>query len=79
MFKPTILFLNVFRFFFYSYENNESANTHVEKGNVLGKVALSALEDYYLRDFTLAGVIDFMKIINQFETEFMTNCNEYFS
>ena len=37
---PTVLFLNGFRFFFYSNENDEPAHIHVRKGNGEGKIWL---------------------------------------
>jgi Domain of unknown function (DUF4160) len=37
---PTVLFLNGFRFFFYSNENNEPPHIHIRKGDGEGKIWL---------------------------------------
>lgn len=38
---PTILFINGFRFFFYSNENNEPAHIHVKKADAEAKIWLA--------------------------------------
>ncbi|MBI5857050.1 MAG: DUF4160 domain-containing protein [Sphingobacteriales bacterium] len=50
---PTVLFLNGFRFFFYSNENNEPAHIHVRKGKGEGKIWLEpAIQIAWMLGFT---------------------------
>jgi hypothetical protein len=50
---PTLLFINGFRFFIYSNENNEPAHVHVLKGNGYGKIWLEPkIEIVYLEGFS---------------------------
>lgn len=49
---PTILFLDEYRFFFYSNENNEPIQIHIEKADGAGKVWLEPLEVEYFVGFT---------------------------
>ena len=44
---PVVLFVNGFRFFFFSNENDEPVHIHVEKGDAAAKFWLNAFELEY--------------------------------
>ena len=77
---PTVLFINGFRFFFYSNENDEPMHVHVKKGNGVGKIWLETkVEIAFLHGFTNAEQKDILKIVtDNFETV-KTKWNEYFN
>ncbi|OYU83726.1 MAG: hypothetical protein CFE24_09965 [Flavobacterium sp. BFFFF2] len=76
---PTILFLNGYRFFFYSNENNEPIHVHIEKADATGKVWLEPINAAYFIGFTAREEREIMKMINQHVAEFIKKWNEYFS
>jgi hypothetical protein len=41
---PTVLFINGFRFFFYSNEGFEPQHIHIEKGNAVARFWLEDIE-----------------------------------
>ncbi len=76
---PTILFLNGFRFFFYSNENNEPAHIHVRKGRGEGKIWLEpALQPAWFVGFTKQEESMTIQIAGENELLFKTKWNEYF-
>ena len=76
---PTILFLNGFRFFFYSNENNEPAHIHVRKGNGEGKIWLEpTLQSAWFVGFTKLEERMATQIAGENEQLFKTKWNEYF-
>ena len=49
---PTVLFINGFRFFFYSNEGAEPPHIHVEKGGAAGKWWISPISLAWQDGFT---------------------------
>jgi len=76
---PTVLFINGYRFFFYSNENNEPVHIHIEKADATAKVWLEPLEAEYFIEFSAREQREIMKIINQHAADFIKKWNEYFS
>lgn len=77
---PTVLFLNGFRFFFYSNENNEPAHIHVKKGNGEGKIWLEPdLRIAWVIGFTVQEEKTIWKMAAENEQLFKTKWYEYFS
>jgi len=76
---PTVLFLNGYRFFFYSNENNEPIHVHIEKADAIGKVWIEPIKAEYFIGFSAREQREIMKIINQHLAEFIKKWNEYFS
>ena len=76
---PTVLFLNGFRFFFYSNENNEPAHIHVKKGSGEGKIWLEpASEIAWMTGFTKKEENPIRQIVADNEQLFKTTWHEYF-
>jgi hypothetical protein len=76
---PTVLFLNGFRFFFYSNENNEPAHIHVEKGDAAGKIWLEPITEIaWMRGFTNAEEKGISDIVTEYQQLFKNKWNEYF-
>ena len=77
---PTILFLNGFRFFFYSNENNEPAHIHVRKGSGEGKIWLEpTMQSAWFVGFTKQEESMAVQIAGENEQLFKTKWNEYFA
>jgi hypothetical protein len=76
---PTLLFINGFRFFFYSNENDEPIHIHVKKGSAEGKIWLEPnLAIAYLHRFTNAEENTIIEIVESNFDNFKTKWNEYF-
>jgi Domain of unknown function (DUF4160) len=76
---PTLLFINGFRFFFYSNENNEPIHVHIEKGNANGKVWLEFnIEIAYMYGFSNKEIKEIMEIIDANYSQFKIKWNEHF-
>ena len=77
---PTVLFINGFRFFFYSNENDEPVHVHVKKGNAEGKIWLEPeCRIAFIHRFTGAEEKDILEIVNDNFEKFKTKWNEYFN
>ena len=76
---PTVLFLNGFKFFFYSNENNEPAHIHVRKGNGEGKVWLEPeAQTAWMSGFTKKEESTVWEIVTDNEQLFKNKWYEYF-
>jgi hypothetical protein len=76
---PTVLFINGFRFFFYSNENNEPVHIHVTKGGAEGKIWLEpAIAVAYMFGFTNTEQNEMMKIVSDNQQQFKNKWHEYF-
>lgn len=76
---PTVLFLNGFRFFFYSNENDEPAHIHVRKGNGEGKIWLEPiLQIAWMKGFTNQEERFIWQAVSDNEILFKTKWHEYF-
>ena len=77
---PTILFINGFRFFFYSNENVEPMHIHVKKGNAEGKIWLEPkCEIAFLHGFANSEQKDIRKIVIDNYDTLKIKWNEYFN
>lgn len=77
---PTILFLNGFRFFFYSNESSEPAHIHVTKANGEGKIwLLPTIEIAYMYGFNKREINEIMEIATTHSDNFKLKWNEYFN
>ena len=77
---PNVLFINGFRFFFYSNENDEPAHVHITKGNANGKVWLEPnIAIAYMYGFTNAEQKNIMEIIGDNYATLINKWNEYFN
>lgn len=69
---PTILRVGGFRFYFYSYEPNEPAHVHIDKGNATAKI--------WLHDLSVARSVGFasheLRILQRLVTEHQTLLQE---
>ena len=76
---PTVLFLNGFKFFFYSNENNEPVHIHVRKGNGEGKVWLEPVaQTAWMSGFTKKEESTVREIVTDNEQLFKNKWYEYF-
>lgn len=76
---PTVLFLNGFKFFFYSNENNEPVHIHVRKGNGEGKVWLEPVaQTVWMTGFTKQEESAVWQIVADNEQLFKNKWYEYF-
>lgn len=77
---PAVLFINGFKFFFYSNENDEPVHIHVKKGNAEGKIWLEPkCAIAYLHGFTYAEEKNILEIVNVNFEILKTKWNEYFN
>lgn len=77
---PIVLFLNGFRFFFYSNENDEPAHIHVRKGNSEGKIWLEpSIQIAWMTGFTVQEEKAIRQIASENEQLFKTKWYEYFA
>ena len=75
---PTVLYINGFRFYFFSNENNEPMHIHIEKAEGSGKIWLEPFEIEYLYGFTKKQEKQIKEIAqNNLET-FKNKWNEHF-
>lgn len=76
---PTILFVEGFRFFFYSNENDEPIHIHVEKADAEGKIWLEPIvKPGYLHGFTKKEEKRIMQIVMSNSVTLIKKWNEYF-
>ena len=76
---PTILFLNGYRFFFYSDEGTEPAHIHVTKGDAGGKIWLEPeLEVVFFVNFTKREQREIMEIVKINYFVFKNKWHDYF-
>ena len=77
---PTVLFLNAFRFFFYSNENNEPPHIHVRKGSAEGKIWLEPVAEIAWQfGFYKQEENALWQIVTEHQQLFKDKWNEYFS
>ncbi len=75
---PTVLFINGFRFYFFSNENNEPMHIHVEKAGSNAKIWLEPFEIEYSYEFTTREQRQIKKITEEHLETFKSKWNEYF-
>ena len=77
---PTILFINGFRFYFYSNENDEPMHIHIEKAKGNGKVWLKPdITIAYMHNFSPNEIRHIIEIIEQEIVTLRNKWNEFFS
>lgn len=74
---PTILQLNVYRFFFYS-NDHLPIHIHVEKGDATAKYELIPLVLVRSKKFTAGELGEIRKLVEQNLELFINKWNEYF-
>jgi len=73
---PTVLFINGFRFYFYSNENDEPIHIHVEKAEGNGKIWLEpTITIAYMHDFSNKEIKQIIEIV---EKEILTLKNKWY-
>jgi len=76
---PTVLRTDGFWFFFYSNENDEPADVHVEKEDAVGKIWLSPkTEIAYLNGFSASEVKQIVVIVFEFSEQFKMRWDGHF-
>jgi len=77
---PTVLFLNGFRFFFYSNENDEPIHIHVEKAEAHGKIWLEPeISIAYMHNFSNKDINQIIEIVEKEIVTLRNKWNEFFS
>lgn len=77
---PTVLFINGFRFFFYSNENNEPVHIHVNKAEANGKIWLEpSISIAYMYGFNKSEEKEILHITTANYQQFKNKWNEYFN
>jgi hypothetical protein len=76
---PTVFVINGFRFFFYSNENDEPVQIHIEKAEDSAKFWLSLVELEYNYGFNSAELKQIENIIRQNSEKLILKWNEYFN
>jgi Domain of unknown function (DUF4160) len=76
---PTVLFVNGFRFFFFSADGLEPPHVHVKKGDGDGKIWLEPnIRIEYLIDFKIQEEKQIVKIVSENREILITKWHEYF-
>lgn len=76
---PTVLYINGYRFFFYSQEGNEPAHIHVEKGDSEAKLWLEPhLHAAFFIKFTVREKQEILELAKKNYSYLMNKWNEYF-
>ena len=75
---PVVLFVNGFRFFFFSNENDEPVHIHVEKGDAAEKFWLSSPELEYNFGFSSRELRQIKELTEKNRLLFIQKWNEYF-
>jgi hypothetical protein len=77
---PTVLYINGYRFFFYSQEGNEPMHIHVTKSEANGKLWLEpVIKVAYFINFTVRQQREIMQIIENNYPLLKRKWHEYFS
>ena len=77
---PTVLFIQGFRFYFYSNENDEPMHIHVEKGDGNGKIWLEPnVNIAYMHNFSTKEINQIIKIVGNEIVTLRAKWNEFFS
>ncbi len=76
---PTVLFVNGYRFYFYSGDANEPAHVHVEKGDGIGKIWLMPeLKPQYFVSFKTKEIKEIIEIVGSNYGYLKSKWDEYF-
>jgi hypothetical protein len=75
---PTLLEVEGFRFYFFSFEGNEPPHVHVRKADGKAKLWLSPVELVYARRFTKAQVRRILELTQDHAAYFLQRWEEYF-
>ncbi len=76
---PTVLYADVFRFFFYSNERNEPAHIHVEHQEGKAKFWLAPVRLAYAKRFRPSTITKLFSTIRANESLFLEKWNEHFT
>lgn len=75
---PVVLFINGFRFFFFSNENDEPVHIHVEKADATAKFWLDPIELVYNFGFSSRELRQIKELTEENIELFLKKWNEYF-
>jgi hypothetical protein len=76
---PVVLYINGFRFFFYSNENDEPVHIHVEKAEDAAKFWLNPIKLEYNFGFTSRELKQIEILVEKNRLLFIQKWNEYFT
>jgi hypothetical protein len=76
---PSLLFIEGFRFFFYSNENKEPAHVHIEKGDATAKFWLEPIRIANSFDFSEKELKRIHTLVLENRDVFLEKWNEYFN
>lgn len=77
---PTVLFINGYKFFFYSSEGNEPAHVHIFKGDAEAKVWLEPeIKAVFFRDYSSREERDIMDLIKENHQQLKQKWYDYFN
>jgi hypothetical protein len=74
---PKLLFVEGFRFYFFSNEGREPPHVHVEKGDGYAKLWLSPVELVYSRGLTRADVRRIRELAEEHAENFLKRWNDH--
>jgi len=74
---PTLLVVEGFRFFFFSWEGTEPPHVHVEKGDGYAKLWLSPVLLVYARGLTRAEIRRIRELTHEHAKDFLKRWNEH--
>ena len=76
---PVVLFINGFRFKFYSNENNEPPHVHITKGNGNAKYWLvPELDEAYSYGFPVRERREIRELVTEHRESLIRNWHDYF-
>ena len=76
---PTVLRLGPYRFFFYSNENGEPPNIHIQRESMLAKFWLQPVALASSTRFSSKELRKLEKLVSENKLKFLEAWNEYFS
>ena len=76
---PVVLFVNGYRFFFFSNESEEPVHIHVEKGDAAAKFWLNPFELEYNFGFSSRELRQIKELTDKNRLLFIQKWNEYFN
>jgi hypothetical protein len=76
---PTIIYIDGYRFFFYSNEGNEPPHIHIEKADFVSKFWIPNAELAYNYGFNGSELNKLRKLVLENSELFINKWNEYFN
>jgi len=76
---PTLLWVEGFRFFFFSREGNEPPHVHVRKGDAVAKLWLQPVRIEFSEGLNPSELRRLRELTLEHQTEFIERWNEHFA